>query len=121
MFPGLNPRKMQQMMRQMGIQQVDIPATEVIIRTEGKNIIISRPSVAKVNMMGQETFQISGEVREETPKESLPASESAPEISEEDVRTVMAQAGVSEKKARKALEEAQGDLAKAIIDLTASS
>lgn len=121
MFPGLNPRKMQQMMRQMGIQQVDIPATKVIIKSEEKDIIIINPSVQKVNMMGQETFQISGEVHEETPREALPASESAPEISEEDVKTVMAQAGASEKKARKALEEAQGDLAKAIIDLTNSS
>ena len=85
MIPGLNPRKMQQMMKQLGIQQVDIPATEVIIRTEDKEIIISNPSVAKVNMMGQETFQISGVIREEK-------ISSAPEISEDDIGTVMEQA-----------------------------
>ena len=62
MLPGLNPRKMQQMMKQLGIQQVDIPAIEVIIKTEEKDIIITNPSVAKVNMMGQETFQIAGEI-----------------------------------------------------------
>ncbi|MBI2112287.1 nascent polypeptide-associated complex protein [Candidatus Woesearchaeota archaeon] len=111
MFPGMNQRKVQQMMKQMGIQQVDIPATEVIIRTEDKEIIISNPSVAKVNMMGQETFQISGQVEERDLSTS-------PEISEEDIKTVMDQAHVSEEKARQAIEEANGDLAEAIINLT---
>ena len=60
----MNPRKMQQMMKQLGIQQVEIPATEVIIKTKDKTITITNPSVSKVNMMGQENFQISGEVYE---------------------------------------------------------
>ncbi|MFH1276402.1 MAG: nascent polypeptide-associated complex protein [Candidatus Woesearchaeota archaeon] len=111
MFPGMNPRKVQQMMKQMGIQQVDIPATEVIIRTENKEIIISNPSVAKVNMMGQETFQISGNIEERS-------LETKPEISEEDVKTVMEQAHVNEEDARNAIEEADGDLAEAIMNLT---
>ena len=64
MFPGMNPRKMQQMMKRMGIQQVEIPATEVIIKTEDKEIVITEPSVSKVNMMGQETFQVSGQINE---------------------------------------------------------
>ena len=110
MFPGLNPRKVQQMMKQMGIQQIDIPATEVIIKGEEKDIIISKPEVAKVNLMGRETFQISGEVREEE-------HSAAPEISEEDIETVMERAGVSAEKARKAIEAAGGDLARAIINL----
>ena len=110
MLPGLNPRKMQQMMKQLGIQQVEIPAIEVIIKTEKKNIIISNPSVAKVNMMGQENFQISGEVHEEEVS-------SAPEISEEDVRTVMEQTGVDKNTARKAIEDVDGDLAEAILNL----
>ena len=32
MIPGMNPRKVQQMMKQMGIQQVDVPATVVFQR-----------------------------------------------------------------------------------------
>ena len=109
----MNPRKMQQMMKQMGIQQVEIPATEVIIRTADKNLIISNPSVSKVNMMGQETFQITGEAHEES-------ISSAPEISEEDVKTVMEQASVSHETAKNALEDAEGDLAEAIMNLTKS-
>ena len=110
MFPGMNPRKMQQMMKRMGIQQVEIPATEVIIKTEDKEIVITEPTVSKVNMMGQETFQISGTVseREKTAETG---------ISEDDVKTVMEQAKVDEEKAREALEKAKGDIAKAILDL----
>jgi nascent polypeptide-associated complex subunit alpha len=108
MMPGMNPRKMQQMMKQMGIQQVDIPATEVIIKTEDKEIIITNPSVAKVNMMGQENFQISGNVEERE-------LSTAPDISEDDVKTVMEQANVSEEQAKTAIENAEGDLAEAIM------
>src|SRR3989344_9213186 len=100
MLPGMNPRKMQQMMKQLGIQQVDIPATEVIIRTKDKEIIITNPSVAKVNMMGQETFQISGEIEERD-------SSTTPQISPEDIQTVMEQTGVNKATALKAIEEAQ--------------
>jgi nascent polypeptide-associated complex subunit alpha len=110
MMPGMNPRKVQQMMKQMGIQQVDVPATEVIIKTENKTIIITNPSVQKVNMMGQENFQVSGEIHEQ-------ANSTTPDISEEDVKTVMEQANVSEEKAKEALDKSKGDLAEAIMNL----
>ena len=106
----MNPRKMQQMMKQLGIQQQDIQAEEVIIRGADKNIIIRNPSVQKVNMMGQINFQISGEVHEE-------ARITAPTISEEDILTVMEQASVDRTKAKKALENTNGDLAEAIMNL----
>ena len=110
MFPGMNPRKMAQAMKRMGIKQVEIPATEVIIKTEDKEIVITEPSVSKVNMMGQETFQVSGQINEREVS-------SEPEISEDDIKTVMEQADVYEEKAREALENSGGDLAKAIMDL----
>jgi nascent polypeptide-associated complex subunit alpha len=110
MMPGMNPRKMQQMMRRMGIQQTDIPATEVIIRTPDKELIITNPQVAKVNMMGQETLQIVGDIHER----ELSAE---PDISEDDVKTVMEQANVSEDEARAAIQEHNGDLAAAIMSL----
>ena len=116
MFPGMNPRKMQQMMRQLGIQQQDIPATEVIIRLQDKELLITNPSVAKVNMMGQETFQISGEISERKIQEATPIVNLG-EISEEDIKTVMEQANVNKETAKKALEEHQGDLAEAILSI----
>ena len=106
----MNPRKMQQMMKQLGIQQVEIPATEVLIKTKDKNLVIINPSVSKVNMMGQETFQISGEVHEEEVS-------SVPDISEDDIKTVMEQTGADRDTARKAIEKAEGDLAEAILNL----
>lgn len=108
MMPGINPRQVQQMMRKMGIQQQDIAATEVIIKTETKEIIITNPSVAKVNMMGQETFQISGTIHERETST----------ISAQDIETVMEQAHVSQDKAKQALQENNGDLAAAIMSLT---
>ncbi len=106
----MNPRKMQQMMKQLGIQQTEIPATEVIIRTKEKDFRIANPSVSKVNMMGQETFQITGEV-EEMERDTTPV------ISDEDLEMVMKQAGVNKEEARIAIEEAAGDLAEAIMKL----
>ncbi|HII71949.1 TPA: nascent polypeptide-associated complex protein [Candidatus Woesearchaeota archaeon] len=102
--------QMQQMMKKMGMSQVDIPATEVIIRTPDKELFIIDPQVAKVNMMGQETLQIVGHIQER-------ALDTTPEISDDDVKTVMDQTGVSEEVARKAIEEHDGDLAEAIISL----
>ncbi len=110
MMPGMNPRKMAQMMKRMGIQQVEIPATEVIIKTPEAELVITDPQVSKVNMMGQETLQIVGNIHER------PLS-TEPDISEDDVKTVMEQANVSEEKARAAIEESKGDLAAAIMSL----
>ncbi len=110
MIPGMNPRKMQQMMRQMGIQQVDIHATEVIIKTAEKDLIIRNPSVQKVNMMGQETLQVTGTI-EELERDSIP------EISEEDIQTVMDQTGKDYETVKSAIELHKGDLAETIMNL----
>ncbi len=110
MMPGMNPRQMQAMMKKMGIQQVEVPATEVIIKTEDKEIIITNPQVSKVNMMGQQTYQVVGEVHEREKQVQV-------EISEDDVKTVMEQTSCSEDEAKKALEETN-DLAEAIMHLT---
>ena len=109
-MPGMNPRKMAQVMKRMGIAQQDIDAVEVIIKCHDKEIVITEPAVAKINAMGQEQFTVSGKISERS-------LDTAPEINEDDVKTVMEQAGVSEEEARKALEENNGDLAKTIMDL----
>ena len=101
---------MQQMMRKMGIQQQEIEAEEVIIRCTNKEIVISNPAVQKVNMMGQVNFQISGEISERE-------LSSTPDISDDDIKTVMEQAHVSAAEAKNALEDAEGDLAEAILKL----
>jgi nascent polypeptide-associated complex subunit alpha len=115
MMPNINPRQMKQMMQKMGIQQKDLEAEEVIIRCKDKNIIISNPSVQKVNMMGQMSYQISGEETEE----EVTTEEEKVEISDDDVSTVSEQAKVSSEDARKALEDTNGNIAEAILLLAA--
>jgi nascent polypeptide-associated complex subunit alpha len=110
MIPGMNPRQMRQAMKRMGIQQEEIDAKEVIIRLEDQEIVISNPNVSRVNMMGQDTYQIIGE-------EEIRDLDSTPRISKDDIKTVVEQAGVSEEQARAAIEECKGDLAEAILKL----
>ena len=107
MFPGINPKKMQAVMKQMGISQEEIDASRVIIEKPDGKIIIENPSVTKVRMQGQETFQITGEIHED--------SESS--ISEDDIKTIVEKTGCSENKARETLEKTN-DLAEAILELS---
>lgn len=110
MFPGINPKQMEQAMRKMGIQSEKIDAEEVIIKTADKTIIITNPDVTKVKMGGQETFQIAGEISEE-------AAEAKTAFTQEDVEMVMEQTGQDEKAVREKLEENSGDIAKTILEL----
>ncbi len=111
MMPNLNSRQVEKMMQKMGVTQTHIDALEVIIRTKDKDIIIKNPQVAKVNMMGQQTFQISGEVTEGR------AQITKIEITKEDIDAVITQTGVSQIQAKQALEKYHGDLALAILDI----
>jgi len=109
MFSGLNPKKMQAMMKQMGISQEEISASRVIIeKTDNKKLIIENPSVTKIKMQGQETFQIAGEISEETGEIG---------ILEEDINTIVEKTGVSKEKAKETLEKTD-DLAEAILELS---
>ena len=102
---NLNPKKMQEAMKQMGISQENIDASKVIIeKKDGEKIIINNPAVAKIKVQGQESFQISGEVSEEV------------SISEQDIKTVMEKTGHNEEESKRALEKTQ-DLAGAILEL----
>ena len=116
MFPGMDPRMMKQAMKQLGIKQEEINAIEVVIRCADKEIVVSEPSVQKINMQGQTSFQVSGEISERAPTGSIGSS--MPEITEEDLETLMSQTGCSKEEAQRALEDSEGDLAGAILALT---
>ncbi len=110
MFPGMpkiDPRKMQAMMKQMGINQEEIEASRVIIECEDKKIIIEDPSIQKVKMSGNISYQISGEEHEES-NESF---------SEDDVSLVMQKTGKSKDQVLEALDKT-GDIAEAIVNLS---
>lgn len=109
MFGGVNPRQMQGMMKKMGIAQEEIPSKRVIIeKLDGTKTIISNPSVIKIKMQGQTSFQISGEESEENEKIK---------ISKEDIDTIIEKTGCSEERAKEVLEKT-GDLAEAILELS---
>ncbi len=109
MFPNIDPKKMQAVMKQMGIAQTEIPASRVIIeKTDGGKVIIENPSVTRIKMSGNESFQISGDVKEESEDN---------DFSEKDVKTIMEKTGCSKEEALDALEET-GDLAEAIMKLS---
>jgi nascent polypeptide-associated complex subunit alpha len=110
MMPGIDPRMMKQAMKRMGIKQEEIEATEVIIKCPGKDIIISPASVQKINMMGEISFQINGQITE---RDTMPSVE----ISEDDIQTVIDQANVTREAAMEAIEANEGDLAAAIMSL----
>ena len=109
MFPGLDPKKMQGLMKQMGIAQEEISASRVIIeKTDNTKIIIENPSVTKIKMQGQETFQIAGEVTEES-EEVI--------VSQDDIKLITEKTGCTEEKASETLEKT-GDLTEAILELS---
>ncbi len=123
---GLNPRKMKQMMNQMGIDLEDIDAEEVIIRTAEEELVFHDAEVQRMDAQGQQTYQIVGDPdtrpRGEGSAGSVEDSESADDaaiesgFSEDDVEIVAMRTGVTEEKAREALEET-GDLAAAVQKL----
>ena len=110
MFPGMNPREMQKAMKRLGIRQEEIDAELVIIKTAEKDFVIKNPHVSKVNMMGQETFQVVGDITEIEKNE-------APEIGENDLATVMEQTNCTKDEALEALQSNNSNLAKAILKI----
>ena len=109
----MNPRDAKRMMQRMGMNMEGVDdVEEVIIRTPTREIVIEAPEVAIVNMQGQKIFQVAGgKVSERAPERNA----AAPAVSEEDVQLVAGQTGKTLEQARKALEESEGDLAKAIL------
>ncbi|MEM4271765.1 MAG: nascent polypeptide-associated complex protein [Candidatus Pacearchaeota archaeon] len=104
---GLNPAKMKAMMQKLGINQEEVSAKRVVIERDEGNIVIENPNIQKIKMQGQESWQITGEAREEEAG-----------IKEEDVALVAEKTGKSKKEAKEALEKTGGDIAEAIVELT---
>jgi nascent polypeptide-associated complex subunit alpha len=101
------------MMKQMGLKMDELSDIErVILQGPKREIVIEGPAVTSINVQGQKMYQIAGGTVTET------SMEREPEIPEEDVLLVAQQAGVSMERAKAALEDAGGDLARAILMLS---
>jgi nascent polypeptide-associated complex subunit alpha len=111
---GLDSRKMQQMMEQMGIDIDELDAEEVIIRTADEELVFTDAEVQRMDAQGQQTYNIVGnpDTRERS-GEALEAGDDSEDsddsaIPQEDIETVVEATGASEAAAREALEEADG-------------
>jgi nascent polypeptide-associated complex subunit alpha len=126
MMPGhMNPRQVKQAMRKLGIKTEELEdVTDVVIRTKTKQYVIKDAGVTIMEMQGQKTFQIVGEVEIMTTEAAAPAApvqaaRKAPEMPEEDVKLVMDQTGASREKAIEALKSTDGQPAEAILKIMA--
>ena len=118
MHKRMNPREQRRMMQRMGMNMDSVAdVQQVIIRTADKDIVIEEPEVAILQVQGQKMYQvIGGSVSEQAPSTRATAgTPTKPAFSEEDVQLVADQTGKSLEKAKEALEECGGDLAKAIL------
>ena len=105
---------MRRMMDKMGLDMNEVPnVQEVIIKTDKKEIIVSKPSVTEMKSKDSSIFTVTADSYEEKELE-------VPVFSEDDIQLVSQQTGVDADKARNALVETKGDLARAILLLTPS-
>jgi len=102
---GLDPRMVNSMMKKMGITNDTIPAKRVIIELDDKKIIIDNPNVTEISFNGQKTYQVMGDMHEES---------AVIEIPESDIQMVMESAKIDKATAKNLLEKSEGDIAKAI-------
>jgi nascent polypeptide-associated complex subunit alpha len=120
---GLNPRKMQKMMEQMGIEMEELDAEEVVISlADGDALVFTDVDVTMMEAQGQETYQVVGSPERKpggagsTEPDAEPESE-AGGIPDDDIELVVQRTGASPAEAREALEAEDGDLAAAISRL----
>jgi len=110
---ALEGRRTRRMLERMGLDVKPIQdVEEVVIRTAEKDLIIKDANVSEINAKGMRVFQVIGNDIEEVEREK-------PTYTEEDILLVAQQAGVSREAAEAALAETGGDLAQAILRLTA--
>lgn len=136
---GGTSRAMRRKLQSQGIDNMEnIESNRVIIKSVDKEIIIENPQVIRLKQQGVTIHQIIGEpiereltyseeeintetfeepIDEETDEKILKEDISDLDINQQDINLVSTQANVSEKEAKKALEDADGDLARAILNL----
>jgi len=107
----MNPRDIQKLMKKMNVEEID--AREVIIIAKDKELVFQNPKVSKMTMMGQDTYQIIGTPLEREIEEGTEPAEAE----EADIQMVMDKTGTDLNRAKDALDNADGDIAQAIINI----
>lgn len=105
-------RDMRRMLDKMGLEMKDLGnIEEVIIKTETKELYLLKPQVVEMKGKDSTIFQVVATDIEEKQRD-------VPVLKEEDITLVMQQANVTWEKATRALIDAKGDMAQAILNLT---
>ena len=110
---GMNPAKMEKMLKKLNIDMRQLPASEVIIKGETHDIIITEPDISIVKMQGRDVFQITGNIEEK----SKAGSKEEKAVDDDDVKMIMEQTGKDKDTVEQALKKVNNDLAKAIMEL----
>ncbi|KUO93029.1 MAG: hypothetical protein AT710_01205 [Thermocladium sp. ECH_B] len=128
----INPNELRKMLKRMGIGNLNVEeinaAKVVIYLRNGSTLEIPNPSVAAIKMQGMMIYQVQASEKDIKTTQTQAAAAPAPSIimqrpqeetpvSEDDVRLIMDQTGVTRDEAIKALRESNGDLAEAILKL----
>ena len=96
-------------MEKMGLDMQEVDnVQEVVIKTDKKEIMMSKPQVTELKTKEGTVFTVSADSYEECELET-------PVFPDDDIDLVCAQAGVDAEKARAALAECDGAIARAII------
>jgi len=102
-------RQARRMFERMGIDMKEVPnVQEVLIRTDRREIVIDKPQVSEMASKEGNIFTVTADSYDERELE-------VPVFSEEDVQLVCDQAGVDAERAKEALAESDGELARAIM------
>ena len=105
-------RQMRRRMDKMGMEMEAVNnVQEIIIKTDKKEIRISSPAVTEMKTKDSSIFQVVADSYEEKELE-------VQIFSDEDISLICQQANVDEEAAKNALQECDGDLARAILLLT---
>lgn len=96
----IDNKKVQDMMKKMNMNIKEMDAERVVIKSRDKEIIILKPQVMVVDMMGKNVYQITGTV-----------------VEEEDVKAAMKKTGKDRETVVRKFEELDNDLSKVIKEL----
>lgn len=112
MMRGGGNREMRRMLDKMGLEMKEMDnVDEVIIKMETRELYLIKPQVVEMKGKDSSIYQIVASDVEERQRET-------PSFKDEDVVLVMQQASVSKEKAIVTLNDANGDIAQAILNLT---
>ncbi len=115
---AVSARELQKLLKRLGIatQAQELKATRVVIELEdGRRLVAENPQVMMLRLGGNTLVNIMAPTFEE--EKPVVEEVEKPKFTEEDVKLVAEQAGVSLEEARRALEETGGDIAEAILRL----